>query len=277
MKKILIVFLVLILYSCAPKLRSTILKTLPPLDDNELVVVLELVDQQTILEEKVGEIKATDSGFSENCSYYENIQNLKVLARKSGANLIKITKYNKANNFSTCDRLWASIYKVKNPKKYETDIEWSEDRKLTWDDFKGTPNTKEFPDALAVTNSGIAYQSGINLFKNGKIFVQTVFYTKTSWFLPEGKNDYVLKHEQIHFDITEIYSRMLRKALKDANVTSNNYGKAEAIFNDIVAKWKERQEYYDYNTQHSKRKDTQKKWEAIIEIELAKYELYKSN
>ncbi|MGB6269825.1 MAG: hypothetical protein WBF67_12535 [Olleya sp.] len=277
MKKIVLIFLTLMLSNCSPKLRSTILKTLPSLSENELVVVLSITDQQIINEEKIGEIKATDSGFSENCSYYENIQSLKMLARKAGANLIKITRYNQANKFSTCDRLWADIYKVETPKKYESEIEWSKDRKLTWDDFKGKPNKEEFPDALAVTNSSIGYQSGINLFKNGKVFVQTLFYTNNSWYLPEGKNDYVLKHEQIHFDITEIYSRMLRKALADANVTSNNNGKAEDIFNDIVSKWKERQEYYDYNTRYSKRKDTQEKWEAIIELELAKYDLYKSN
>ena len=277
MKKTLIVFLFLTLTNCSPKLRSTILKTLPPLSNNQLVVVLSITDQEQILTGKIGELKATDSGFSENCTYYENIQNLKILARKAGANLIKITKYNPANKLSSCERVWADIYKVDNPKIYEEEIEWSENRKLTWDDFKGVPETETFPQALAVTNSGIGYQSGINLFRNGKVFVQTIFYTNRSWFLPEGKNDYVLRHEQIHFDITEIYSRMLRKALADANVTSNNFGKAQQIFNDIVIKWKERQEYYDYNTKFSKREDTQQKWQAIIEIELAKYNLYKSN
>ena len=70
---------------------------------------------------------------------------------------------------------------------------------------------------------------------------------------------------------------MLRKALTDANVTSNNYSKALSIFNDIKMKWEERQEYYDYQTKNGTKLETQEKWEAIIEIELAKFDLYKTN
>lgn len=134
-----------------------------------------------------------------------------------------------------------------------------------------------YPEAVAVTNSGFGFESGINLFKDDNVFVQAVFYNHGSWVLQEGRTDYVLKHEQIHFDITEIYARMLRKALTDANVTSNNYSKALSIFNDIKMKWEERQEYYDYQTKNGTKLETQEKWEAIIEIELAKFDLYKTN
>ena len=265
------------LISCSPKLKSRVTKSLPALDKTELVVVLDIYDDQIIAAEKLGEIKALDNGFSENCTFFENIQNLKTLARKHGANLIKLTKHKKANNFSSCERLWANIYYVENVKRFENEIIWSQDRKLTWADFKGKPDQKVYPEAVAVTNSGFGFESGINLFKDDNVFVQAVFYNHGSWVLQEGRTDYVLKHEQIHFDITEIYARMLRKALTDANVTSNNYSKALSIFNDIKMKWEERQEYYDYQTKHGTKLETQEKWEAIIEIELAKFDLYKTN
>ena len=278
MKRLVITLFFLSLMSCSPKLRSSIITTLPELSKTDLVVVLDIIDDQIITEAKIGEIKAMDNGLSNNCSYYENIQNLKVLARKAGANLIKISKHKRADKWSSCDRLWAAIYKVENVKKYETEIEWTPDRKLTWDDFKGQPNTTDFPDAVAVTNSGLSLEPGsYNPFKDGKVFVRNMFYNHGSWVLPEGRNDYVLRHEQIHFDITEIYTRKLRKTLIDANITSNNSNRALAIFESIKTEWEKRQNYYDSQTKHGLKEEAQKEWEAIIILELANYDMYKAN
>ena len=118
----------------------------------------------------------------------------------------------------------------------------------------------------------------MNLFSSdGKIFIRSFFYNNGSWVLPEGKTDYVLRHEQIHFDITEIYSRMLRKAFMDANITIHKLNQAKEIFEKIKTELEERQEYYDYQTAHGSKKETQEKWEAIVKIELAKYDFYKTN
>ncbi|WP_299128974.1 hypothetical protein [uncultured Winogradskyella sp.] len=270
-----IMFLALI--ACSPKLKSSILKTLPPLPKEAIVVVLGLSDDQNIESEIIGSIIAKDGGLAVNCTFYENVQNLKVLARKHGANLIKITEHKIPDNWSTCHRLEAEIYKVSNPRSYETQIEWSEDRKLTWDDFKGQPDTVNYPNTLAITNSGFGYESGVSMLKSGKVFVRSVFNNFDSWVVPEGRNDYVLRHEQIHFDITEIYSRKLRKELADAKITSNNSAKAQLIFDRVFNEMRKRQDRYDQETQRGDKKETQEHWEAIVTLELAKYELYKSN
>jgi hypothetical protein len=278
MKKLVLVLFLVWFTSCSPKLRTSLIKKLPELAETELVVVLDIVDNQIIKGEKIGEIKATDNGFSDNCSYYENLENLKYLARKSGANLVKLTKHKPSDKWSTCDRLWANIYKVDNVKFYETEIEWTPDRKLTWADFKGTPDDENFPNALAVTNSGFGFQSsGISLFTKGKLFVRTIFINNGSWVRPEGQSDYVLRHEQIHFDITEIYSRKLRKAFIDANITPYKKEMAEAIYWEIHKEWEERQNYYDLRTKLGSKKEVQEEWESIVKIELAKYDFYKNN
>ena len=95
--------------------------------------------------------------------------------------------------------------------------------------------------------------------------------------LPEGRNDYVLKHEQIHFDITEIYSRKLRKEFADAKIKSTDAVRAKTIFDKVFSEMQKRQEKYDRETARGDKKETQENWEAIVEIELAKYEFYKSN
>lgn len=276
MKKIAL-YLFVLLTACAPKLKSTIQRTLPALPNNALVVVLDIDDNQTINQDVVGEILAKDGGLAVNCTYYENVLSLKTLARKAGANVVKITEHKTPDKWSTCHRLKAKIYHVNNPKVYETKIRWSADRKLTWDDFKGQPDTLNYPNTLAMTNSGFGYESGINMFKAGKVFVQSVFNTYDSWVVPQGRNDYVLRHEQIHFDITEIYSRKLRKELADANITSNNAVKAKPIFDRVFNEMEKRQERYDEETKRGDKKETQEHWEAVVELELVKYELYKSN
>ena len=275
-KKILYFFYVLIL-SCSPKLKSNIVKSFPPLSENELIVILDFADDQLIVGETIGIIEAKDGVLAVNCSYYENLLNLKNMARNVGANLIKITHYKTPDKWSTCHRLKAKIFKVLNPKIYETEIEWSTERKLTWDDFKGKPDIINNPNTLAMTHSGFGYESGITLFKDGQIFVQSVFMTNQSWVLPESKNDYILRHEQIHFDITEIYSRKLRKELADAKITSNNLYQAKANFESVFNEMRKRQERYDSETKRGDKKETQENWEAIVEIELAKYDFYKEN
>lgn len=199
------------------------------------------------------------------------------MARQAGANIIKIIQHKTPDKWSSCHRLKAKIYKVTNPKLHETKIEWSLERKLTWEDFKGVPNLKENPDTLALTSSGFGYETGVGMFKKGEIFVQSVFYTNQSWFVPEGETDYVLRHEQIHFDITEIFSRKLRKELVEAKVTSTNFITAKPIFDRVFNEMRNRQKRYDQETVRGEKKETQEYWEAIIELELAKYEFYKSN
>ncbi|WP_110476926.1 DUF922 domain-containing protein [Winogradskyella aurantia] len=276
MKKVIGIIITLVVFSCSPKLKSKIATTLPPLDDNALIVVLDITDDQTISGDIIGNLEAKDSGLAVNCTYYENIKNLKALARAEGANLIKITEHKLPDGWSTCHRLKATIYNVNQPKSYETQIEWRADRKLTWDDFKGEPDLENFPNALALTNSGFGYESGISMFKQGEVFVQSVFYNNSSWVLPEGRNDYVLRHEQIHFDITEIYSRKLRKALADSKVTSDDMLRAKVIFDQIFQELQKRQDKYDRETKHGDKKHTQENWEAIVELELEKYALYRA-
>lgn len=277
MTKRLLYGLLCVFIACSPRLKSTITKTFPPLSDDALVVVLDISDEQSIEGEFVGDLEANHGGFNGNCTYYENIRNLEVLARQAGSNLIKITEHKLPGANNTCHRLEAKIYSVSEPKKYEAKINWSEDRKLTWDDFKGVPDTLNYPNTLAMTNSGFGYESGVNMFRAGKVFVQSVFNTNESWVVPEGRNDYVLRHEQIHFDITEIYSRKLRKELDDANITSDNADKAKPIFEKIFNEMERRQIRYDQETQRGDKSETQEHWEAVVELELAKYEFYKSN
>ena len=88
-------------------------------------------------------------------------------------------------------------------------LEWSVDRKLTWKDFRAQPDKNSTNAAL--TSSSINIEFGYN--NSGlKYKIKCRFDQNLSW--GRIKNDYILAHEQGHFDIAEIHARKLHKLLK---------------------------------------------------------------
>src|ERR1700712_691710 len=90
----------------------------------------------------------------------------------------------------------------------EETIAWTPVRKLVWDDFLCTPQKQGDAVASTSTSLGIAYQ-----LKNGQLsFHITCHFSKhKSW--GSLKTEYILAHEQGHFDITEIHARKLYQEL----------------------------------------------------------------
>ena len=97
----------------------------------------------------------------------------------------------------------------------EETMTWNESRKLTWADFKAQPNYDS--NAVALTASGITF--GYSVKTSGKRIVdfsttvEAHFYPKKSWHFKDKSDAYILGHEQLHFDITELYARKFRQQL----------------------------------------------------------------
>ncbi len=270
-KRLILITVILSIISCSPRIGASIINKKEELGRDVYVLVIPPEEIGEIGGIKIGEIKSGDSGFSSNCSYNEIIEPMKNLARQNGANIIKITKHSPPDMWSTCDRLKADIYYVDDYRKYQRYIEWGENRRLTWEDFKGTPNPKEYPEAAALTNCGFGFQSNrVNLFKRTKIFVENTFDSKLSWVLnEEAKIDRILAHEQAHFDLSEIYARTLRLKLKEQKLTVLNIDhKAKSIFDEVYRLYLEKQELYDSETEHGINQKEQLRWEKFIAKEL---------
>lgn len=266
MKKILLL-LILPIISCSPKIGSSIINNQQKMDKTDNVLVLQFGDEQKIDGIKIGKISSTDNGLSINCSYYEIIEPLKELARLNGANIIKITQHKISNTWSSCERIKADIYKVKDYKKYEQEIEWNKNRKLTWEDFKATVKPITNANEAALTYCGFSFQTNrVTSFKNARIFVKNTFYCDLSWVRPDqiGEKD-LLEHEQGHFDLSEIYARNLRKKLNEKKLTiSNLQEEADFIFNEVSKSFMDKQEEYDMKTEHGLNKKQQDIWNSYI-------------
>ncbi len=268
--------LFIVLNSCAPKLKSVISNPQEPLASDEFVLVLGAMDPFSNDGVKIGTIKASDNGFSTNCSYFEVLERLKVLARENGANIMRITDHKTPGFKSTCDRITADIFHVPDFRKHEQEIIWSPDRTLTWKDFKGKPKTVFNNNVGAQSYCGFGFQSNfITVFSKAKIIVTTTFDCNLSWVREDQKHRMeLLEHEQFHFNLSEVYARRLRKRISEIKLKSSNIKEAEIIFKQVYAEYLDRQELYDSESNHGLNNEKQNEWQFSIGNELEGLQFY---
>lgn len=146
-------------------------------------------------------------------------------------------------------------------------IDWSASRKLTWDDFKGPADVNS--QMVALTSSTIKVEFSFN----DKLFTHSIrcrFNKQKSWVT--RKNDYILNHEQGHFDITEIHARILKKELVEYRFNGKTVNKdINNIYSDVMKRHVSTQQEYDLETNHSIDSTKQKVWDNKIDSLLNRY------
>ena len=169
-------------------------------------------------------------------------------------------------------------------------ILWQENKKLKIQDFKAENNDtikvnrKQFLGAISAIR--IEYSS-FQRNKNSvpEFSIKTYFDPNESWMLL--KNDYVLQHEQIHFDLTELYARKMRKSvesLRQKNVTNISiYRKKIQHWNVMKEKASnqfdaDNQDYYIKIGQKIlfQKNPKQEAWKKKVDRELFQYSLFKN-
>ncbi|WP_166963864.1 DUF2846 domain-containing protein [Yeosuana marina] len=101
-----------LLHSCSPKIRSSLTDTkFSTIEDNTQIFILGVNEKIPESSKFVGDLKIGDSGFSTDCGYETVIENAKLTAKKSGANLIQLIEVKKPNFGSTCYRIKAKMYR----------------------------------------------------------------------------------------------------------------------------------------------------------------------
>ena len=169
-------------------------------------------------------------------------------------------------------------------------ILWQENKKLKIQDFKAENNDtikvnrKQF---LGATSAIRIEYSSFQRNKNSvpDFSIKTYFDPNGSWMLL--KNDYVLQHEQIHFDLTELYARKMRKSvesLRQKNITNiSTYRKKIQHWNIMKEKASnqfdaDNQDYYIKIGQKIlfQKNPKQEAWKKKVDRELFQYSLFKN-
>jgi len=161
----------------------------------------------------------------------------------------------------------------------ETIMSWNESYKLSWTDFKGQPNHKV--SAVAITASGISFGFSVRETDSRVISFTTEvfchFYPEQSWYKPDRADTHVLGHEQLHFNITELYARKFRQYISLLKVSNTIKSELRQLNKTINKELAAMQDKYDTETNYSRNFENQTKWKAYIAEELKKFSKYKSN
>jgi hypothetical protein len=146
-------------------------------------------------------------------------------------------------------------------------LNWSATSKLTWNDYKASPDTESDAAASTTTYLGIEY----NINSNGFSYkIQSRFSKTRSWGL--HKTAYILSHEQGHFDIAEIFARKLNKLMSEYKFNKKTCQQdLNKIYNNILTEKEEMQNDYDKETNHSIKKEKQTEWLKKIAKMLEEY------
>lgn len=152
-------------------------------------------------------------------------------------------------------------------------ITWKEGQKLNWNNFKSKINNQKGKNVVAYTNCGWAYSyvKSTNPKAPVKIEIETVFNEHKSWKDSKKINDFILNHEQKHFDIAEIFARKLRKEVAEKVKTSEDFDRVfKGIYNQVLKEYTEFQILYDEETEHGMDKEKQTEYNTFISEELEK-------
>lgn len=154
-------------------------------------------------------------------------------------------------------------------------IHWSSSKPLTWNDFKGdvidsaTVIGEAFIEILASEKKG-------SRFAGSTTYVVTVFDWRNSWIKPKSETDTYLKYFQVMFDISEVYSRKLRKAIKEIDLDpypvsfDEKYNASKIGLKDRIRQFKKESKLGTYDVAINR-------WADNLKTEMAELEAYKQS
>lgn len=173
---------------------------------------------------------------------------------------------------ATPEKITVTLFAKDSVSKTESSeaIPWTNEQRLAWDDFLSEPVRGTDAVASTSTSLGIFYQlSGSQLVYH----ITCSFNKEKSWTLM--KTDYILLHEQGHFDITEIFARKLNAALHHYQFNRRTFKKdISQIYQSVVQQKENFQKEYDEATDHSRKRKEQYDWFDTINNLLAETQPY---
>jgi hypothetical protein len=157
-------------------------------------------------------------------------------------------------------------------------IVWTPERKLTFNDYlKPVPKWVTWEGAATTVTISSRQEP-----RDGKtwIITEALFNKDSSWVKPELKNDTViLRHERLHFDIAELYARIIRKYFVLNTGYYHNTPELGKMMTLLVSGNRDLMESenirYDIESNHGLDRDKQHQWEADVAKRMKELEEYK--
>jgi len=140
-------------------------------------------------------------------------------------------------------------------------INWRPDYKLRWKDFIAAPEANS--NAAAASYCNIIFRNyTTDTFVNIKVYC---YFNKTQSWSRHKTEALLLKHEQGHFDIAELFARKFRKIIAGYK---NDYDSLKkdivVLYNNINSERMKYDNLYDAETESSKNRKMQNIWNEKI-------------
>lgn len=170
------------------------------------------------------------------------------------------------------------LFILSSPVNKDRVIAWNPSKKLTWADFQGEPDVHS--RAAAVTSSGITFSYSLKRSNNRitgmNVLAEAHFYPAYSWVNKSVATDYILFHEQLHFDITELHVRILRQRISTLPINQDLKSQLDALHQLSKKEMQEMQLLYDEQSRNSTNREMQLQWSTIIQERLESLEKFAS-
>jgi hypothetical protein len=142
--------------------------------------------------------------------------------------------------------LFIIIYFISAGGYCQPKVLWDENRTLHYSDFKMKPPASAF-SALSSTSIEAGWDRSGNEVTS--FYVKAAFNQAQSWM--RTKTELILAHEQLHFNITEYFARLLysdlNQKMQSESLTAQQANSAFQQFNKLCNDW---QDNYDKETEH---------------------------
>jgi len=175
------------------------------------------------------------------------------------------------SGFTLAVLLAAVVPLPQEPQGAEEIIVWSATRKLDWKDFRSKPP----PNTLAGALSAISHDYAVGCRDQAlQLRVQTIFVPGRSWvtyrIVSSGLASRVgIRHEQIHFDLAEVYTRRIRKMFRELrDPCPRSDAELAGMVEQIIKEHWTAQRRYDTETENGQLEAKQNDWEKRIAAEL---------
>lgn len=157
-----------------------------------------------------------------------------------------------------------------NENKQSDTLRWRKDYHLNWSDFQGKDESNS---PYSAQSNCIYTLKTIPDFSNDTLYITEVlhpcFTRKASWVKPDALQDSLLLHEQLHFDLCELYGRKFRQRLKTLDFSLLQFdAQIKSTFESIWKEYGDAQRMYDAETEHGIIREKQNEWIIKVENEL---------
>lgn len=162
----------------------------------------------------------------------------------------------------------------------DTIISWNKNRKLQWDDFKAVKDADDasFNDAkttykLEILPEIVQVDEQDRIYGYERMSIATYFYKKMSWTVKRDPS--LLAHEQVHFDIAELFARKMRKAFSELKKKKiNTFGAYQNTYHKFWEACKKYQKQFNAETRNGIDTVSDLEWIEKIEKELDELKAY---